>query len=167
MKTTSLFKAVAFVAMVIVSVMNSEVKAQENNFITNEEVKNELVVAKTIFKKDGSQLYRHIRYEFTYDDQNRLTGKQASKWDGAREEWMPYFKMSYQYSNNEITMLYARWNDSHKAFDSDVKKSVYELNDENMPVAYKNFKQNTDKSDWTMVSFNKVDYTYNLLAMVK
>lgn len=64
-------------------------------------------------------------------------------------------------------MLYARWNDSHKAFDSDVKKSVYELNDENMPVAYKNFKQNTDKSDWTMVSFNKVDYTYNLLAMVK
>ena len=30
--------------------MNTEVKAQENNFITNEEVKNELVVAKTIFK---------------------------------------------------------------------------------------------------------------------
>ena len=50
MKTTNLFKAVAFVAMTIVSVMNTEVKAQENNFITNEEVKNELVVAKTIFK---------------------------------------------------------------------------------------------------------------------
>ena len=53
MKTTNLFKAVAFVAMTIVSVMNTEVKAQENNFITNEEVKNELVVAKTIFKQDG------------------------------------------------------------------------------------------------------------------
>ena len=38
MKTTNLFKAVAFVAMTIVSVMNTEVKAQENNFITNEEV---------------------------------------------------------------------------------------------------------------------------------
>ena len=56
MKTTNLFKAVAFVAMTIVSVMNTEVKAQENNFITNEEVKNELVVAKTIFKQDGAQL---------------------------------------------------------------------------------------------------------------
>ena len=42
--------------MTIVSVMNTEVKAQENNFITNEEVKNELVVAKTIFKQDGAQL---------------------------------------------------------------------------------------------------------------
>lgn len=45
MKTTNLFKAIAFVAMIIVSVMNSEVKAQDN-FITNEEVKNDLVVAK-------------------------------------------------------------------------------------------------------------------------
>ena len=38
MKTTNLFKAIAFVAMIIVSVMNSEIKAQDN-FITNEEVK--------------------------------------------------------------------------------------------------------------------------------
>ena len=53
MKTTNLFKAIAFVAMIIVSVMNSEVKAQDN-FITNEEVKNDLVVAKTIFKQDGT-----------------------------------------------------------------------------------------------------------------
>lgn len=79
MKTTNLFKAVAFVTMTIVSVMNTEVKAQENNFITNEEVKNELVVAKTIFKQDGAQLYRHIRYEYSYDDQKRLTCKEASK----------------------------------------------------------------------------------------
>lgn len=167
MKATNLFKAVAFAAMVIVSVMNSEVKAQDSNFITNEEVKNEMVVAKTIFKKDGSQLYRHIRYDFTYDDQKRLTAKEASKWDAAREEWTPYFKMSYQYSNDEITMSYARWNNSHKAFDSDVKKTVYELNDENMPVAYKNYKQNFEKSDWTLVNYNRIDHTANLLASAK
>ena len=124
MKTTNLFKAVAFVAMTIVSVMNTEVKAQENNFITNEEVKNELVVAKTIFKQDGAQLYRHIRYEYSYDDQKRLTCKEASKWDGTKDEWTPYFKMTYQYGNDEITMSYARWNESHKAYDKDMKKSV-------------------------------------------
>ena len=60
MKTTNLFKAIAFVAMIIVSVMNSEVKAQDN-FITNEEVKNDLVVAKTIFKQDGTNLYNRMR----------------------------------------------------------------------------------------------------------
>jgi len=77
MKTTNLFKAVAFVAMVIVSIMNSEVKAQDR-FITNEEVQNDLIVAKTIFKQSGTYLYNHMRYEFTYDDENRLTNKTAA-----------------------------------------------------------------------------------------
>lgn len=135
MKTTNLFKAVAFVAMIIVSVMGSEVKAQDNNFITNEEVKNEMVVAKTIFKQDGNQLYRHMRYEFTYDNQKRLVGKEAYKWNSSRDQWEPYFKMSYQYGEDEITMSYARWNESHKEFDKDMKKSIYKLNDDNMPVA--------------------------------
>lgn len=157
MKTTGLFKAVAFVAMIIVSVMNSGAKAQDNNFITNEEVKDELVVAKTIFKQDGAQLYRHLRYEFTYDDQKRLTAKEATKWDGAKDEWVPYFKMTYHYAADEITMSYARWNKAHKAYDKDVKKSVYELNDENMPVAYKNYMEVQDirNSDLTMVSHNR------------
>ena len=53
MKTTSLFKAVALVAIMIASVLNSEVKAQDG-FITNQVMNGELVASKTIFKKDGS-----------------------------------------------------------------------------------------------------------------
>ncbi len=64
MKTTNLFKAVAFVAMIIVSVMNSEVKAQDN-FITNEEVKNDLIVAKKPSSSKTVHTLQHIRYEFT------------------------------------------------------------------------------------------------------
>ena len=166
MKTTNLFKAIAFVAMIIVSVMNSEVKAQDN-FITNEEVKNDLVVAKTIFKQDGTYLYNHMRYEFTYDNENRLTGKTASKWDSLQSRWTPYFKMSYQYENNEIIMSYAPRNKAHKAYDKDMKKSVYEMNEENMPVAYKSYEKNSEKSNWTLVSYNRIDHTANLLAMAE
>lgn len=50
MKTTSLFKAVALVAIMIASVLNSEVKAQDG-FITNQVMNGELVASKTIFKK--------------------------------------------------------------------------------------------------------------------
>ena len=128
MKTTSLFKAVALVAIMVASVLNSEVKAQDG-FITNQVMNGELVASKTIFKQEGSYLQRHMQYTFTYDDQNRLISKEASKWDGAKDAWVPYFKMTYQYSDNEITMNYARWNESHKAYDEAVQKSVYELND--------------------------------------
>lgn len=45
MKTTSLFKAVALVAIMIASVLNSEVKAQDG-FITNQVMNGELVASK-------------------------------------------------------------------------------------------------------------------------
>ena len=38
---------------------NATVKAQNNNFITNEETVGDLVVSKVIYRLDGS-LYRHI-----------------------------------------------------------------------------------------------------------
>ena len=45
MKTTNLFKAVAFVAMVIVSIMNSEVKARTDS-LPMRKYRNDLIVAK-------------------------------------------------------------------------------------------------------------------------
>ena len=44
-----------------------------------------------------------------------------------------------------------------------MKKSVYELNDENMPVAYKLYNQDAPKSELTLVSYNKTDYVANIL----
>lgn len=155
MKTTVLFRMIVLVAMVFAGIANAEVKAQENNFITNEEKVGDLVVSKVIYKLDGS-LYRHMKYDFTYDDQKRMTTKEAFKWNAVSEKWIPYFKIDYTYSSNEITLVYARWNDSHKAYDASVEKSVYELNDANMPVAYMNYKWNDFKwiekseANWAM-----------------
>lgn len=47
MKTTSLFKAVALVAIMVASVLNSEVKAQDG-FITNQVMNGELVAIPTL-----------------------------------------------------------------------------------------------------------------------
>ena len=152
MKTTSLFKAVALVTLMIASVLNSEIKAQDE-FITNKVMNGELVASKTIFKQEGSYLHRYMQYTFAYDDQNRLVSKEASKWDGTKGTWAPYFKITFQYSDNEIITNYARWNKSHKAYDEAIQKNVYELNDKNMPTVYRTHKQ--------------MDSTTNLLAIAK
>ena len=111
MKTTVLFRMMVLVAMVVAGIANTELKAQDNNFITNEE----------------------------------KVAKEAFKWDSSTEKWIPYFKIDYTYSSNEITLVYARWNNSHRAYDDSVEKSVYELNDANMPIAYMNYKWNDYK----------------------
>lgn len=135
MKTTNLFRALALAALTVVSSFNVEALAQDTNFITNEEVENNLVVAKTIYKQDGNYLHNHMRYKFAYDDANRLVSKTAAKWDGATDEWVPYFQMTYRYEADEIIMSYARWDEGRQTFSKDPKQTVYELNEENIPVA--------------------------------
>ena len=92
MKTTVLFRMMVLVAMVVAGIANTELKAQDNNFITNEEKVDDLVVSKVIYRLDGS-LYRHMKYDFTYDDQKRVTAKEAFKWDSSTEKWIPYLSI--------------------------------------------------------------------------
>ena len=77
MKTTVLFRMIVLVAMVFAGIANATVKAQGNNFITNEEKVDDLVVSKVIYRLDGS-LYRHMKYDFTYDDQKRISSDRKS-----------------------------------------------------------------------------------------
>lgn len=134
MKTMNVFKALALAVITLVNLLNTQAMAQ-NNFITNEEVKNNLVVSRTTYKQDGNYLHNHMRYEFAYDEQNRLISKTASKWDGTVDKWIPYFQMTYRYEANEVIMSYARWNESRETFNKDKKETVYELNENNIPVA--------------------------------
>jgi hypothetical protein len=74
-------------------------------------------------------LFRHLRYTYTYDTENRVTSKEAAKWDSTQEAWVPYFKMDVSYTNSEVELSYARWNSKSNAYDSNIQKSFYELND--------------------------------------
>ena len=135
MKTNLISKAVVMLAVVMASVMNFSASASNpTQYVKNEEMTGELMTAKTIFKNEDGRLYRHLRYTYTYDTENRVTSKEASKWDSSKEAWVPYFKMNMEYSNNEIEVSYARWNSKSNAYNSNVEKTVYELNDDNVTL---------------------------------
>ena len=111
MKTNLISKAVVMLAVVMASVMNFSASASNpTQYVKNEEMTGELMTAKTIFKNEDGHLYRHLRYTYTYDTENRVTSKEASKWDSSKEAWVPYFKMDVFYANNEVELSYARWN---------------------------------------------------------
>lgn len=88
---------------------------------------------------------------------------------GAKKRTFRFGKKNVSFPKVETFRFadYTRWNESHKAYDKDMKKSVYELNDENMPVAYKLYNQDAPKSELTLVSYNKTDYVANILAMAE
>ena len=135
MKTNLISKAVVMLAVVMASVMNFSASASNpTQYVKNEEMTGELITAKTIFKNEDGRLYRHLRYTYTYDTENRVTSKEASKWDSSKEAWVPYFKMDVFYANNEVELSYARWNSKSNAYDSSIKKTVYEMNDDNVTL---------------------------------
>lgn len=135
MKTNLISKAVVMVAVVMASVMNFSASASNpTQYVKNEEMTGELMTAKTIFKNEDGHLFRHLRYTYTYDNENRVTSKEASKWDSSKEAWVPYFKMDVSYTNNEVELSYARWNSKSNAYDSSIEKTVYEMNDDNVTL---------------------------------
>ncbi|WP_196213538.1 DUF3836 domain-containing protein [Bacteroides cellulosilyticus] len=135
MKTNLISKAVVMLAVVMASVMNFSASASNpTQYVKNEEMTGELMTAKTIFKNEDGRLYRHLRYIYTYDTENRVTSKEASKWDSSKEAWVPYFKMDVFYANNEVELSYARWNSKSNAYDSSIKKTIYEMNDDNVTL---------------------------------
>ena len=72
MKTTNLFKAVAFVAMTIVSVMNTEVKAQENNLSLIH------ILADFLDYFACDERHVNVRFGFHFSSQHYLTGSNQS-----------------------------------------------------------------------------------------
>ena len=135
MKTNLISKAVVMLAVVMASVMNFSASASNpTQYVKNEEMAGELMTAKTIFKNEDGHLYRHLRYTYIYDNENRVTSKEASKWDSTQEAWVPYFKMNVSYVNNEVELSYARWNSKSNAYDSSIEKTVYEMNDDNVTL---------------------------------
>lgn len=132
MKTNLISKAVVMVAVVMASVMNFSASAMNpTQYVTNDEMTGELVTAKNIYRNEDGHLFRHLRYTYTYDNENRVTSKEASKWDSVKEAWVPYFKLNVEYTDNEVEVSYARWNSRSNAYDSNQAKTVYDLEDEN------------------------------------
>ena len=130
MKTNLISKAVVMLAVVMASVMNFSASASNpTQYVTNNEMTGELITAKNIFRNEDGHLFRHLRYTYTYDNENRVTSKEASKWNSEKEAWVPYFKLNVGYSDNEVELNYACWNNKSNAYDSNVQKTVYELND--------------------------------------
>ena len=47
----------------------------KSNLIYNSEEVNGMKVAETVYKMDGSTLANYMKYNYKYDDQNRMTEK--------------------------------------------------------------------------------------------
>lgn len=158
---TSLLKSVVLSVLVLAGTLTSGVYAQDN-LVRNDVMNGDLVVSTTVYKNEGS-LVNHLKYDYKYDGEKRITEKEAFKWDSRKSEWKPYYKISYTYTDDSIVMDYGKWNAKDKSYSLDKERTVYQVDEFSMPVSYEKMKMNENGTSWIIVDnaqYENIDKLY-------
>lgn len=130
---------------VLAAIMNTTVTGQ-NKFAVNDEALNKVVTSKTIYRyKAASRL--HLKYDYGYNVEGRLSEKKASKWDEVAEEWTPCYITNFTYIENQLVVDHSIWNEKNEAYNNK-KKNVYMLDESRAPVAYLSYKWDNNRNEW-------------------
>lgn len=108
MKTKASVKTMIISALLLVCGMNLSADNKSNLIYNSEEV-NGLKVAETVYKMDGSTLSNYMKYNYKYDEQQRMTESEALKWDAVSNNWTNDMCIRYAYQGKTVTTTYYKW----------------------------------------------------------
>jgi len=114
---------------------------------------NNVVTNQTVYKTDysGRYLTNKLKYNFTYDDQKRLTSKETFRWNAEEGKWTNESMMSYTYGAEGYSVELVYWNKDANQYSDIRQKCEYTLVDTNiMEVAI--YKWNTTTNSFEQAS---------------
>ena len=120
MKAKVSLKTVIVSALLLVCGLNASADNKSNLIYNSEEV-NGMKVTETVYKMDGNTLANYMKYNYKYDDQNRMTESEALKWNSTKNTWGNDMCIRYAYQGKTVTTTYYKWNSKNRnrASDSD------------------------------------------------
>lgn len=106
--------------------------ASPKDYLYDTKEENGKIISKVVFVQENGLLNKQVRYEFKYNEKGKVSEKTAYRWNGASEEWDPFYQISYQYddASGVINTIYGMW---------DKKKKNYSLNSQNMEIPSSNY----------------------------
>lgn len=91
MKTSILSKSILVLAvMFLCNLAMSAASPREYMYDTKEE--NGKVISKVIFLNDNGLLNKEVKYEFSYNENGKVSEKKAYRWNKSKDEWVPYYR---------------------------------------------------------------------------
>jgi hypothetical protein len=104
------------IALFACSLTLSAVTPKDYMYDTKEE--NGKIISKTIFVQKNGLLDKQLKYDFTYNEDGKVTEKKACRWNGSQDLWEPFYQISYQYAEDggHIRSVYSMWNKKTKDY---------------------------------------------------
>ena len=125
MKASILSKSILVLAvMFLCNLAMSAALPREYMYDTKEE--NGKVISKVIFLNDNGLLSKEFKYEFSYNENGKVSEKTAYRWNESKETWVPYYQTIYTYNveTGEINTTYGMWDQKKKNFSLNVQNLV-------------------------------------------
>jgi hypothetical protein len=100
------------------------VSPRNYTYDTTEE--NGKVVSKTIFTNENGLLNKQMKYDFTYNEDGKVSVKKVCKWNKPTENWDPFFLISYEYNNEtgDIRTVYGMWDKKKKNYCLNIQEMI-------------------------------------------
>ena len=109
MKAKVSLKTVIVSALLLVCGLNASADNKSNLIYNSEEV-NGVMVGQTVYKAEGNTLANYMKYNYKYDDQNRMTESETLKWNANKNTWVNDLCIRYTYQGKTLTTTYYKWN---------------------------------------------------------
>lgn len=109
MKAKGSLKTVIISALLLVCGLNVSADNKSNLIYNSEEV-NGVMVGQTVYKMEGNALANYMKYNYTYDNQKRMTESEALKWNSIKSSWDNDMCIRYAYQGKSVTTTYYKWN---------------------------------------------------------
>lgn len=116
MGTKAFFQSAAFVFTLLMSSLTVSARSYDNNLIYNSEEKDGVMVGQTVYKMEGGALANYMKYNYTYDDSQRMTESETQKWDSNTNKWVNDLRINYTYAGKTITTNYFKWNKKNNSY---------------------------------------------------
>lgn len=150
MNITSIITSTVLSAMLLTSSLNTKTE----NFAYNVETgPKQEVVSQTVCKvdKSGKYLSWHLKYNFTFDEQERLSEKETLKWNGVKQSWEKVSRLTYQYDHSEYNIKLSVWDSKANAYKDTSEKTVYSFSNMQSYASYESYKLNEQTQEWDLV----------------
>lgn len=137
------------VATILMASLNAFNNVSE--YVYNTEGSDNVVTSTVVYKKSegGKYLSHYLKYNYTYDEQQRLVKKEALKWNLYSEKWENSYCLDYIYDASGYSIEYALWNRVASDYTDVVAKQTYaEKMDGVMAVA--SYKWNNKGNGWVI-----------------
>lgn len=106
------------------AVMAFNMNTTDNKYYHNTEIKDN-VSTTVVFEKTGDFLKNKSKTQCTYDDANRLIGKETLHWNALTDEWENCYRYEFTYSDKGYAIVYAIWDKKAQRY-VPTKKTEYQ-----------------------------------------